>query len=97
LFGGVSVFRTVPNSPPFSLAGGDVPWKKTIPLLESRARYAAKRVGLRAKKSRRRKATCDNHGRFMLIEPIRNIVVAGERFELKPETVISICEKIQSG
>jgi hypothetical protein len=63
--------------------------------LESRARYAAKRVGLRAKKSRGRKGSCDNFGKFMLIEPIRNIVVAGQRFDLEPEAVISLCENIE--
>ena len=59
--------------------------------LESRARYAAKRVGLRAKKSRWCKGSCDNFGKFMLIEPIRNVIVAGQRFDLEP--VIVMCEK----
>ena len=60
--------------------------------LKFRARYAAKRVGLRAKKSRWRKASCDNLGKFMLIEPIRNIIVAGQRFELEAKAVIALCE-----
>ena len=53
--------------------------------LHSRARYAARRVGLRAKKSRWRVGSIDNLGKFMLIDPHRNTTVAGERFDLKPE------------
>ncbi len=61
--------------------------------LHSRARYAARRVGLRAKKSRRRVGSIDNLGRFTLINPYRNTIVAGQRFDLEPEDVIAICEK----
>jgi len=58
---------------------------------EDQARRAAKRVGLLAKKGRDRKGTADNLGGFMLIEPVRNIVVAGPRFELTPAQVVEIC------
>ena len=64
--------------------------------LEARARYAAKLVGLRAKKSRWRKASHDNFGKFMLINPYRNTVLAGERFDLEPEAIIAICEKYRT-
>ena len=50
--------------------------------LEGRARRAAKRVGLLARKSRQRVGTIDNHGDFCLVDPFRNAIVAGERFDL---------------
>ena len=56
--------------------------------LEQRARRAARRVGLRAKKSRRRGGTIDNRGDFMLLDPHRNFVVACLRFDLSAEDVI---------
>ena len=58
---------------------------------ESRARRAAKRVGLLAKKSRRRRNSSDNLDGFALIEPLRNIHVLGERFELTAQDVIEFC------
>ncbi len=63
--------------------------------LDAKARRTAKRVGLYAKKSRYRKGSVDSHGRFMLIDPLHNIVMAGERFDLEPEDVIAICESRQ--
>jgi hypothetical protein len=61
--------------------------------LEARARRAAKRVGLRAIKSRWRRGSADNHGKFMLVDPGTNTVTSGARFELEPAVVIAICEK----
>ena len=58
---------------------------------EQRARRAAKRAGLWARKSRWRIGTVDNHGEFMLIDPFSNFVVRGERFSLTPEEVIEYC------
>ena len=60
--------------------------------LDSRVRRAAKRVGLVAKKSRWRAGTIDNHGDYCLVDPFRNWVVRGERFDLSAEEVISYCE-----
>ena len=57
---------------------------------EARARRAAKRVGLIARKSRRMRS-CDNFGGFMLIEPHSNGVVEGLRFELTAEDVLACC------
>jgi hypothetical protein len=57
---------------------------------ENRARRAAKRVGLLACKSRRRRDTVDNLGGFFLIDPRRNAVVAGERCNLTADDVIEI-------
>ena len=59
--------------------------------IEQKARRAAKRVGLIASKSRWRYDSIDNYGEFMLIEPDRNISVAGHRFDMSPEEVIEYC------
>ena len=56
--------------------------------LEAQARRAAKRVGLLARKCRRGKGTSDNKGRFAVIDPNSNLIVAGVRFELSPTEVI---------
>jgi hypothetical protein len=58
---------------------------------ESRARRSAKRVGLMARKSRRRLGTSDNHGGFTLIDPLHNTVIAGVRCDMSPEDVIAYC------
>jgi len=39
---------------------------------ESRARRAAKRVGLVARKSRWRRGTCDNRGGIIVLKPFTN-------------------------
>jgi hypothetical protein len=59
--------------------------------LDARARRAAKRVGLLARRSRWRRDTIDNHGQFMLINPRHNFVVAGERFDMSAEEVLEWC------
>lgn len=59
-------------------------------VLENRARRAAKRVGLIATKSRCRQNTA-NRGQFMVIDPYRNVVVAGGRFDWSAEAVIEEC------
>jgi hypothetical protein len=53
-------------------------FRSTEKALESRARRAATRIGLKAKKSRWRLGSIDNHGDFQLIDPNRNWIVAGE-------------------
>jgi hypothetical protein len=60
---------------------------------EARARRAARRVGLVARKSRRA-ITLDNHGFFMLLDAERNFVVLGERFDLKPDEVVEYCKTL---
>jgi len=64
--------------------------------LEMRARRAAKRVGLRAIKSRWRANSLDNFGGFLLTDPHYNCVVWGSRFELDAEDVIACCEEMRS-
>jgi hypothetical protein len=63
--------------------------------LEQRARRAARRVGLIAKKSRWHINTVDNQGGFMLIEPISNRVCDGERFDLVAQAVIDYCDTLK--
>ena len=59
---------------------------------ERRARRAAKRVGLVARKSRLRRGTCDDRGGFILINTYTKGLVDGVRFDLSPKRVIEICE-----
>jgi hypothetical protein len=60
--------------------------------LDARARRAAQRVGLVAKKSRWRLGSIDNYGEFMLVDPYINAVVDGSRFDLSAEEVIERCK-----
>jgi hypothetical protein len=62
---------------------------------EDQARRAAKRVGLKARKSRWRAGSIDNLGEFMLIDPQRNWIVAGARFDFTPEDVVEFCAKYE--
>ena len=67
-------------------------------LLEARARRAAKRLGLKARKAPRRLETgTRNRGGFMLVNERSNFVVAGQRFNLTAEAVIECCCHIQDG
>jgi hypothetical protein len=61
--------------------------------LDARARRAAKKVGLLAKKSRWRVGTVDNLGGFMLMNPYTNGIVGGSRFDLSAEVVIDFCRE----
>jgi hypothetical protein len=60
--------------------------------MENRARRAAKRAGLVAKKAGRWRAnSIDNRGGFQILNA-QNLVVAGEKFDLTPEQVIEFCQ-----
>jgi hypothetical protein len=59
--------------------------------LDHRARRAAKRAGLKAVRSRWRRDSVDNRGGFQILEPYRNAIVAGVRFDLSAEEVIAFC------
>lgn len=59
--------------------------------LEHRARRAARRVGLIARRSRWRVNSPDNIGGFMLVDPRTNFAVDGFRFDLSAEYVIDCC------
>jgi hypothetical protein len=56
--------------------------------LDSQARRAAAKVGLKATKSRWRRDSIDNYGNFMLVDPMKNYIVAGQRFDMSAEDVI---------
>ena len=59
--------------------------------IEARARRAARKVGLIAKKSRWRAGSIDNYGGFMLIAPSGNYPVAGFRYDITAEEVLEYC------
>ena len=63
--------------------------------LEQRARRAARRVGLLARKSRWRLGSVDNLGGFMLINPESNFPVDGFRFDLTANYVIEYCANLE--
>ena len=72
---------------------------RTSKSLESRARRAAKRVGLYAMKSRERAhvPNLDNFGEFMLVDEVGVFVVAGARFSLSAEDVLAFCADRTNG
>lgn len=61
--------------------------------LDARARRAAQRAGLMAKKSRWRRNSIDNFGGFMLLDPRTNFVVAGSRFDLSAYEVAAFAKR----
>jgi hypothetical protein len=64
---------------------------------EAQARRAAKRVGLIAKKGGRwRRGSIDNFGDFMLVDPYRNFVVAGPRFNMTADEVVEFCAEYEA-
>ena len=63
---------------------------------ETRARVAARRVGLQAIKSRRRDPIT-HRGGFILINPNLKILTHGEGFSLSAEDVLNICREIEKG
>lgn len=60
---------------------------------EARARRAAKRAGLIARKSRARVGSVDNLGGFMLVNE-HNHVVDGSRFDMSAHEVIAYCTSV---
>jgi hypothetical protein len=59
-------------------------------VLDTRARRAAKRMGLRAVRSRWRAHSIDNLGGFQILND-RNCIVGGVRFDMSAEDVIEYC------
>jgi hypothetical protein len=62
------------------------------PASDSRARRAAKRVGLIARRGRGWKGTDFNHGGYQLLD-LHNWIVAGVHCELTADQVIAFCKK----
>ena len=58
----------------------------SLDAIENRARRAAKRAGLIAEKSRRKH---NNLGGFRLVDAQQRFTVAGHRFELSGEDILS--------
>jgi hypothetical protein len=64
---------------------------------EDQARRAAKRVGLKAIKGGRWRAnSIDNQGGFMICDPMRNVAVAGARFDYTADDVVAFCAKYEA-
>ena len=61
--------------------------------VDARARRAAKKVGLLARKSRRRAGSAENFGQFMLVDADSKRAVAGFRYDMTAEQVIEYCTK----
>jgi hypothetical protein len=61
--------------------------------LDGRARRAARKVGLKATKTRCRSNSVDNYGGFQIIDPHSNLIVAGVRFDMSAEQVIEYCKE----
>jgi hypothetical protein len=63
---------------------------------DDQARRAAKRVGLKARKSRWRANSIDNRGGFQIIDPMRNWIVAAEKYNYTADDVVEFCAKNQA-
>jgi hypothetical protein len=61
--------------------------------VEARARRAAKKVGLVARKSRKRAGSADNFGESMLVHPDSDRAAAGFRYDMTAQQVIGYCTK----
>ncbi|MCZ6510734.1 MAG: hypothetical protein O7A62_09105 [Alphaproteobacteria bacterium] len=62
--------------------------------VEARARRAANRVGLSARKSRLQHPL-DNQGGFMLVDTSNNVPVAGYSYDLTAGEVIECCQEYE--
>ena len=72
----------------FTLTTHSVPSEAAM---DARARRAARAAGYVARKSRWRAGSIDNLGGFMLVDPYRNAIEAGVRFDMSAEEVIAYC------
>jgi hypothetical protein len=63
---------------------------------DARARRAARRAGLIARKSRWRANTIVNQGGFRVVYQSDNLIVAGERYDLIARDVIEFCAQESS-
>ena len=62
----------------------------SLSALEARARRAARRCGLTARKSRWRADSIDNRGEFMLVDE-NGIPQGGFRYDMSAEEVLDYC------
>lgn len=63
--------------------------------VDSRARRAAQRIGLVARKSRWRKGSIENYGDFMLVDPMTRFPLAGFRYDMDAQEVIDYCKEAE--
>jgi hypothetical protein len=69
--------------------------KRSLEALEARARRAAKRVGLKAVKSKDRHSKSLGKGdRFKIIDPRKGMVVAGSNYDMPAAEVIGFCKHL---
>jgi hypothetical protein len=68
----------------------------TVSALETRARRAAERICLKAKRSRWRQGSIDKFGGSQLIDPNRNWIVDGEKYDLSPKRSSSVVRLVSS-
>lgn len=61
--------------------------------LDARARRAAARIGLVARKSRWRAGTIDNYGEYMVVNPSTNFPLAGFKYDMSADEVIEYCRE----
>ena len=61
--------------------------------LDQRARRAARRVGLVARKNRRGVGSIDNFGGYALIDPETRGIVCGWQYDLSADDVLAYCEQ----
>jgi hypothetical protein len=64
---------------------------------DDQARRAAKRVGLQARKSRWRAHSNDNLGGFQIRDPMRNLIVAAERYNFTADDVVAFAHNYTKG
>jgi hypothetical protein len=61
--------------------------EEITPAVDARLRRLARKHGHVLRRSRWRRDTIDNLGGYMIVEPMQNLCVAGERFVLEPSYV----------
>ena len=57
------------------------------PAVDGRLRHLARKQGYSLQKSRARSYSINNLGRYRIVDPDQNRIVAGERFDLTPTDV----------
>jgi hypothetical protein len=57
------------------------------PAVDSRLRRLARKKGYSLHRSRWRRDSIDNLGGYMIVDPMLNLCVAGERYDLAPSYV----------
>jgi hypothetical protein len=63
---------------------------------ENRLRRQAARLGLALRKSRARRLHLSDYGKYRIVNPYRNWIVAGERFDLELADVEAILDEIEN-